>query len=114
MVMRWKGIWIMVVCILLLWTSLVSANAGPTYWKGYPSWESMSIHENSPIGVTKEELIFDFSQGERMGAAQGEVKATYQMINPSEKAQRVQMAFPFVGSLRQGEEEGIQIKVDGQ
>ncbi|HHY05244.1 MAG TPA: hypothetical protein GX534_08680, partial [Thermoanaerobacterales bacterium] len=37
------------------------ANSGPVFWQGYPSSEIMSIENDSPIEVKKENLVFDFS-----------------------------------------------------
>ncbi|NLZ93096.1 MAG: hypothetical protein GX922_03635 [Firmicutes bacterium] len=78
----------------------VYANSGPVYWQGYPAAEMMSVEPDTPITVESEELVFDFSQqGHISYALEGRVTATYQMFNPTDEAQIVQMAFPFVGTL---------------
>jgi hypothetical protein len=76
------------------------ANSGPVFWQGYPSSEIMSIENDSPIEVKKENLVFDFSDDDGSGfAVDGKVTATYEMVNATDEPQSVQMAFPFVGTL---------------
>jgi hypothetical protein len=72
----------------------------------------MAIDENSPIVVNGEELVFDFSEGEHLDyRVSGDVTATYQMKNPTDKELTVQMGFPFVGSLL-SKEDDIKIRID--
>lgn len=76
------------------------ANSGPVFWKGYPASEIMSIEENSPIIVKGENLVFDFSGDiDSSYTISGKVTAIYEMFNPTNESQSVQMAFPFVGRL---------------
>lgn len=102
------------IIIILTFSTIALANSGPVFWQGYPSWETMSIDENSPIVVNNEELVFDFSEGDHLDyRISGDVTATYQMKNPTDKELTVQMGFPFVGSLL-SKEDNIQIKVDNE
>ncbi|HZK24549.1 MAG TPA: hypothetical protein VFC74_04100 [Oscillospiraceae bacterium] len=103
--------------VLLIFTlcTAVFANSGPVYWQGYPAAEMMSIATDTPLTVESEELVFDFSQKHTSSyALEGKVTATYQMSNPTSEQQAVQMAFPFVGQLRQLNLAEIVIKADAQ
>ncbi|AKL95137.1 hypothetical protein CACET_c16880 [Clostridium aceticum] len=80
--------------------AIVFANAGPVFWQGHPSSTILSIEENSPIRVEKEDLVFDFSDDDHsFHTISGKVTATYEMFNPTNELQSVQMAFPFIGTL---------------
>ena len=78
----------------------VLANSGPTFWQGYPSSEVLAIDKNSPVEVEEENLVFDLS-GESGGnwTINGQVTASYSMVNPTDQTVSVQMAFPFISSL---------------
>ncbi len=92
----------------------VLANAGPTFWQGYPSCEALVIDENCPVEVTAETLLFDLgADSSRSHTIEGQVTASYDMVNPSDKDLSVQMAFPFVSSLADFFAEDIDISVDG-
>ena len=112
------NIFIITLIILISFVNLGYANSGPTYWKGHPSLEILSIKENSPIVVENEDLIFDFSKDEYLerGAysISGIVTATYKMSNQTNDNQTVQMAFPMISSLREFNSEDISIKVDNK
>ena len=88
------------------------ANSGPVFWQGYPSSEIMSIENDSPIEVKKENLVFDFSDDGSGFAVDGKVTATYEMVNATDEPQSVQMAFPFVGTLNNILPNGITITAD--
>ncbi len=80
--------------------TMTFANSGPVFWQGYPSSDIMSIEDNSPIRVENENLVFDFSDSDISSyRVNGKVTATYEMFNPTNDLQSVQMAFPFVGRL---------------
>ena len=115
--MRKHNIPILVLILLITTTSIVYANSGPTYWRGYPSLEVLSIEENSPIEVENEKLIFDFSKEEYINkgdySLSGLVTAIYKMKNPTNNQEKVQMAFPFISSLDHFKPEEIAIKSDG-
>jgi hypothetical protein len=86
--------------VMLSSFTTVFANSGPVFWQGYPSSDVMSIKDNSPICVENENLVFDFSNSNNSSyTIDGKVTATYEMVNPTNKFQSVQMAFPFVGRL---------------
>lgn len=112
------------ICIVftLSFSNIVFANAGPTYWEGYPSSEILSVDKNTNIKVENEDLIFDFSVNDNPETGElyydgytlsGRVAATYQMHNPTDDAQLVQMAFPFVGYTGNLARQNISITVDG-
>lgn len=104
--------------ILLSFVNIGYANSGPTYWEGYPTFELLSIEKNSPIVVENEDLVFDFSKKEYLERADhsisGLVTATYQMSNQSNSDETVQMAFPFVSSLRNFNPKDVAIMADNQ
>lgn len=92
----------------------VFANSGPVFWQGYPSSDVMSIEENSPIAIKNENLVFDFSDTNGLSyALSGEVTASYEMANPTNETQSVQMAFPFIGKLDNLLAKEIAINADG-
>jgi hypothetical protein len=115
--MRKHNIPILVLILLITTTSIVYANSGPTYWRGYPSLEVLSIDKNSPIEIENEKLIFDFSKEEYINkgdySLSGLVTAIYKMKNPTNNQEKVQMAFPFISSLDHFNPEEIAIKSDG-
>ncbi|MBU9712015.1 hypothetical protein [Evansella tamaricis] len=88
---------------------LALANSGPAYWDGYPGSDIMVIDHDNPIIVEGEELIFDFS---RDGTVNGRVTATYQMFNPTDVEQSVQMVFPFVEDLLEFSSNNILVTSD--
>lgn len=93
--------YILLCALILLSTPGVYANSGPVFWQGYPSADIVSVAENSPIAVERENLVFDFSGGDGFPGytVSGRVAATYTMSNQIGEAQSVQMAFPFVGKV---------------
>lgn len=115
--MRKHNIPILVLILLITTTPIVYANSGPTYWRGYPSLEVLSIDKNSPIEIENEKLIFDFSKEEYINkgdySLSGLVTAIYKMKNPTNNQEKVQMAFPFISSLDHFKPEEIAIKSDG-
>lgn len=91
------------------------ANSGPVYWQGYPSTGIMAVQSNSPIKVEREDLVFDFTDYDGSHyTVSGRVTATYQMVNPTQQAQSVQMAFPFVGSIGNLSYDDTRITVDDE
>jgi len=115
--MRKHNIPILVLILLITTTPIVYANSGPTYWRGYPSLEVLSIDKNSPIEIENEKLIFDFSKEEYINkgdySLSGLVTAIYKMKSPINNKEKVQMAFPFISSLDHFKPEEIAIKSDG-
>ncbi len=107
--------------IILSFPTLVIANSGPTYWEGNPAYQMLSIDQNTPITVEKEDLVFDFSVIDDPGARDlydegytlgGKVTASYQMHNPTNESLMVQMAFPYVGTLSNLSAQDILITAD--
>ncbi|MFN7250347.1 MAG: hypothetical protein ACK4M9_06075 [Anaerobacillus sp.] len=98
--MRKRAVSLFSVFVLFVFPGLIFANAGPTYTHQFPSLEMMTIDQNSPIKVENETLVFNFEDSERFDKTlTGKVTATYEMVNPTDEPQSVQMLFPFVGSL---------------
>lgn len=101
--MRKHNLYILTLILIFSFTTVANANSGPTYWRGYPSMEVLSVDDNSSIIVENEELIFDFSKEEYLDyhdySLSGLVTARYTMSNPTDKAQTVQMAFPFISPM---------------
>ena len=106
---------LMLIVLYLLSSQIAMANSGPTYWQGYPSSEVLAVDENCPIEVEGENLVFDFSGNSSVGYnIGGQVKASYEMINPINKDLTVQMAFPLVSSLKNFSPGNVAIIVDGK
>ncbi len=92
---------IFLLSLIFCFSTEALANSGPVFWQGYPSSEMMAVDKNSPIVVKNEDLVFDFS-GHEEGShytISGEVTATYEMLNPTDEKQSVQMAFPYIEAL---------------
>lgn len=88
------------VVVIFSFFAVAFANSGPVYWQGYPASDIMSIEKDSPIKVKGENLVFDFSDCENSDfTISGKVTAAYEMLNPTNVKQSVQMAFPFVGTI---------------
>ena len=91
---------ILVLALVTLFPSQISANAGPTYWQGYPAAEILVIDEGCPIEVISEDLLFDLNaEDPHSYRLAGQVTASYEMINPTTDDLPVQMAFPFIASI---------------
>ena len=103
------------VILLISSFSLVYANSGPVFWQGYPSSDIMTVDRNSPIEVKSENLIFDFSdENNDSYSVQANVTAEYEMTNPTDETQSVQMAFPYVERLSNVNYENIKITANGK
>ncbi|MDW5299312.1 MAG: hypothetical protein SA378_04135 [Sedimentibacter sp.] len=95
--------------------SLAFANSGPVYWQGYPSSDIMTVDKDSPIEVKSENLIFDFSdENNDSYSVQANVTAEYEMTNPTDETQSVQMAFPYIERLSNVNYENIKITANGK
>jgi hypothetical protein len=103
---------ILLTVVTLSSPTVVFANSGPIYWKGYPSSDIMLIKENCPITVKNENLVFDFSDDESGHTISGKATATYEMVNPTDELLSVQMAFPFVGRVDDLSPDDITIMAD--
>ncbi|NLX77997.1 MAG: hypothetical protein GXZ01_11640 [Clostridiaceae bacterium] len=91
------------------------ANSLPSYWEGYPSYEVLSVDENSPIEVKSEHLLFDISEfKEYRYTITGRVTAAYEMFNPTDEDLTVQMAFPFITRLDAFSKDDISITADNE
>ncbi|RXJ04539.1 hypothetical protein DS745_03915 [Anaerobacillus alkaliphilus] len=105
------------ILIMLLLTqpmAVTLANSGPAYWEGHPSTEMMTIASDTPIIVENEELVFDFTNSDPYHSVHGKVTATYQMFNPTDESQVVEMVFPFVGTVIGFSDDEVVITSDHQ
>lgn len=99
--------------MIFSFSAVAFANSGPVYWKGHPSSDVLLVEEKPPITVKSEDLVFDFSEEVDFNhTIGGKVTANYEMENPTNKIQSVQMAFPFVGSFDTLFPEDITISAD--
>ncbi|AOY77835.1 hypothetical protein [Clostridium formicaceticum] len=99
--------------VMFCFSTMIFANSGPVFWQGYPSSAIMVIENSSPIRVENENLVFDFSDSYNAShTINGKVTATYEMFNPTNELQAVQMAFPFVGRIDRLLSEDIVITAD--
>jgi len=104
-----------IIALLIFSFTLVYANSGPVYWQGYPASDIMTIDRNSPIEVKSENLTFDFSDGNNDSySVTANVIAEYEMTNPTNETQFVQMAFPFIERLDNINYDDIKITADGK
>ncbi len=112
-----KRILSIIFIIILITSSIVQANAGPTYWEGNPSMEALTIEEDSLILVESENLTFDFTRPELANyndySKFGLVTAAYEMANPTDENLKVQMAFPIISKIGDFRPEDIEIREDG-
>lgn len=109
-----RSILLLLLTLLFISPGVVWANSGPTYWQGYPSSEVLAVDPDCPVEVAEENLFFDFSdESIRDYTIWGKVKAAYRMVNPTDQDLSVQMAFPFVSSLRNFSPVDVVITADG-
>ena len=106
---------ILSVLLVISFATAAFANSAPVYWQGYPSAEILSVDKNSPIEVKNENLVFDFSnEGDYNHSYECKVTAEYEMVNPTTEDLSVQMAFPFIESIRTLSESNIRITADNE
>lgn len=105
-----------VIMAILLFAGVAFANSGPVFWQGYPSSESLLIKEGTPMVINHEKLVFDFlnNNSNPHYTIGGRVTATYQMYNPTDEKQTLQMAFPFVTALDSLSTEDLVIMADDE
>ncbi len=104
----------LIIFLYFISSTMALANSGPTYWRGYPSAEILAVDENCPVEVAREDLTFDLSGNYKNSyTIGGNVKAAYEMLNPTNKDLTVQMAFPIVSSLNDFSPDDIAVTVDG-
>jgi hypothetical protein len=104
-----------IITILISSFSLVFANSGPVFWRGYPSSDIMTVDKNSPIEVKSENLTFDFSDEDNDSySVIANVTAEYEMTNPTTETHFVQMAFPYIEKLNNTNYDDIKITSDGK
>ncbi len=100
---RYLHLFIAFILSFSLFSLPVFANSGPVYIEKTPSYEIFNIGANSPISVTNEILVFDFSNPVNSSSSlnqYGVITADYTMNNSSNENHTSTMIFPFVGNLR--------------
>lgn len=101
--------------LIFSFSTFAFANSAPVYWQGYPSSDLMAVDKDSLIEVTDEHLTFDFTgNNDSPHSIAGKVTAAYEMVNPSNESQSVQMAFPFVESIYGFSSDDIAITADNK
>ncbi|NLY50880.1 MAG: hypothetical protein GX062_07760 [Firmicutes bacterium] len=113
--MKFVHVKLLVFFLFLLCTTplTVSANAGPSYWHGYPSYEVLAVDKDCPLQVKSERLLFDLSADSRSSyTVQGQVTAAYRMLNPTANDLAVQMAFPLISSPAAFSAQNVTVTVD--
>lgn len=105
----------LIAMIFLVFPSFAVANSGPTYWYHHPSSEILVVEQASPIQVLNEHLLFDFSnENHQPHWISGKVTAAYEMYNPTNETQRVQMLFPFATTLTSFSEKDVIVTAGGE
>jgi hypothetical protein len=99
--------------ILLLITATVHANSTPVRWVNPPSSVMFSVAEDTPLSITEEQLVFDFSTGSFDDFSRGSVHATYEMLNTEAKPMISPMVFPLIGSIGALASGSFTLEVDG-
>ncbi|MBO1265477.1 hypothetical protein J3A84_10580 [Proteiniclasticum sp. SCR006] len=93
----------------------VSANSGPVTWYHYPGISMITIDEDSPITVIKEDLHFDFSEEKENDFTRvGKVSARYTMRNTEAESTVSRMVFPFIRNLWNRDEDQVEVLLDGK
>lgn len=90
-------------------------NTGPVIWSQYPDISLMTIDEDTPVKVIKEDLHFDFSENLAIDySLLGRVSAQYTMENTNEENMVSRMVFPFIRNLWDRDEDQIEVLIDGE
>ena len=89
------------------------ANSAPTRWDGSPGSEVLAVEENCPIAVTHEDLSFHVTKSVDY-SLHAQVKAVYQMENPTAEAQPVQMAFSLEESVHDFDPASVSVTAAGE
>ena len=106
-----------ILLFLLLYTVPAAANSAPSYWSAYPNSEILTIDKYSPIKVTSEQLLLNFSDNRTYDSYKipvGIITASYQMTNPTDKPLSVQMAFPYTTNISTIASKADAVLVDGK
>lgn len=105
---------LMLLIIYLIAPPMAWANSGPSFWRGFPSSEVLTVDRECPIEIASEKLSFDFSDDSIHDyTIWGKVTAAYEMVNPTDQDLSVQMAFPFIASLGDFSPDDVVITADG-
>jgi len=110
---KWR-ITIFVIMVLMMSTVFAYGNSGPVTWYQYPGISMITIDEDTPITVLKENLHFDFSEEKEDDfSLVGEVSAQYRMKNTGDESAVSRMVFPFIKNLWSREDDQIEVLLDG-
>ena len=106
---------VFLIYVFLAAQQAIYANSAPIYTEGYPTGEVMAIDKDCPIKVENEKLSFDLSEDEVFaGTIFGKVKASYNMVNPTNREMSVKMVFPLVSSYYYLYRDEILVAADGR
>ncbi|MBE0450891.1 MAG: hypothetical protein IBX70_08600 [Clostridia bacterium] len=112
--MKKRKISFLIILTVILSGVLAYGNSGPVTWFQYPGISMITIDEDTPITVLKEDLHFDFSEEERNDYSLiGKVSAKYRMKNTGEESINSRMVFPFIKNLWGVEKDQIEVFLDG-
>ena len=100
---RFRDLLIFALCILFALTPMVSANSGPTSWRGTTVAGLTVTGEDCPIVVDHEKLTFDllhvpqeyYAEEKDFEEYDGSVTAEYTFRNPTDTDVTVKLLFPF-------------------
>jgi len=110
---KWR-ITIFAILAVMMSTVFAYGNSGPVTWYQYPGISMITIDEDTPVTVLKEDLHFDFSEEkENDFSLVGQVSAQYRMRNTGEEGIVSRMVFPFIKNLWSRDEDQIEVLLDG-
>ncbi len=113
--MRKTRIIFMVILVMVMNSVPVYGNTGPVTWHQYPDISLMTIDEDTPVSVLKENLDFDFSEDLDTGfSLAGKVSARYTMKNMDKENILSKMVFPFIQDSGPRNEELVEVLIDGE
>ena len=110
---KWRTA-IFVILALMMSSVFAYGNTGPVTWYQYPGISMITIDEDTPVTVLKEDLHFDFSEEmENDYSLVGQVSAQYKMKNTGNEDIVSRMVFPFIKNLWSRDEDQIEVLLDG-
>jgi len=110
---KWRITIFVILCVMMS-TVFAYGNSGPVTWYQYPGISMITIDEDTPITVLKENLHFDFSEEKEDDfSLVGEVSAQYRMKNTGDESAVSRMVFPFIKNLWSREDDQIEVLLDG-
>lgn len=110
---KWR-VTMFVILAVMMSTVFAYGNSGPVTWYQYPGISMITIDEDTPVSVLKEDLHFDFSEEKQSDfSLVGKVSAQYRMKNTGDESTVSRMVFPFIKNLWSREDDQIEVLLDG-